>query len=328
MARVSSTRRWLSLSLVSLLLSLGSTAALAEDYPKKSVTIVVAYPAGGATDTLGRIFADHFSQAWGQPVVVENRPGAGGITGTNLAAKAKPDGHTLLMGITAMAQGPALFPSLPYDVKTDFRPVAEIARSQNLMVVPTSLGVETLDDFLALVRKEPDTHTFGSYGNGTSAHIHGEMLNDQAKLDLRHVPYRGAAPLVTDTLAGRLSASFLDAGSTHAHLDSGRFKVLAVTGATRSPLLSEVPTFTELGYKNMELWGWFGLFAPQGTPDDVLQAVSAQARRVLEKPEVIKTITGLGLQVGEESGETFSATLLRDIDVWTKVINDAGITLN
>ncbi|MBZ2187547.1 tripartite tricarboxylate transporter substrate binding protein [Alcanivorax sp. JB21] len=307
------------------LLSVSSLAMA--DYPERTIRIIVPYPAGGATDTLARQIAQGMSETWGQSVIVDNRPGASGITGSNQVARSRKDGYTLLMGIVALAQLPALHANLPFDVAEDFAPLTEVARSQNLLVVPKSHGIATFEELLARVKAEPGEHSYGSYGNGTSAHIYGEMLKQQTGMDLVHIPYRGAAPLITDVLGERLTLGIVDAGSVRAHLDSGRFNVIAVTGAERSELVPEVPTLGELGLENFDPYGWFGMFAPAGVPEPILETLSTEIARIIHSDEVSEVMRGFGLRPVGNDRETFAETVRSDLDVWTSVIEQTGIRI-
>ncbi len=306
---------------------LGLSGQTLAEYPERTIRIVVPYPAGGATDTLARQIAQGLSDAWGESVIVDNRPGASGITGANIVARGRKDGYTLLMGITAMTQLPALYATLPFDVDDDFEPLNEVARSQNLLVVPKSMNVTTFEEFVARVKAEPGQHSYGSYGNGTSAHIHGELLKQQTGLDLVHVPYRGSAPLMTDVLGERLSLGIVDAGSIRPHMDSDRFNVIAVSGVERSDLVPEVPTLKELGLTGFEPYGWFGMFAPSGVPDDILDKLSAEIARIIATEEMADVIRGFGLRPVGSDRDGFADTVDSDLKVWTSVIRQTGIKI-
>src|SRR6218665_1678423 len=230
--------------------------AQAGNYPNQVIRIVVPYPAGGGTDTLARMMASHLQTAWNQTVIVENKPGASGAIGNDMVAKAAPDGYTVLMAITAIVQIPPLMPNLPYDVMKDLQPLAQVANTNSILVVPKASPFKDLKDFVTQVKAAPAKYNFGSYGVGTSSHIQGSLLNMQAGLDLVHVPYKGAAPLLQDLRGNQLSAAFIDMATARPHLDA--MKVLAATGSKRNPTLPEVPTFAELGYHSFEPIGWFG----------------------------------------------------------------------
>jgi tripartite-type tricarboxylate transporter receptor subunit TctC len=258
-------------------------------------------------------------------VVVENKPGAGGTIGNNLVAKAAPDGYTVLMGITALIQQPALM-SLPYDALKDFAPVTQIAKSPSMFVVPLSSPASTLKDFVALVKANPAKYNYGTYGAGTSAHIQGSLLNLQAGLDMVHVPFSGAAPLVTNMVGGQLTSAFIDLGSGRAHLKS--FKPLAVTGTQRLAALPEVPSFKELGYHSYDPYGWFGVFLPAATPAVIVNRLSEETNKILRQPEVVAKIESMALIVGGGKPEEFAQTVKGDAAIYEKIIKEANIKIN
>lgn len=295
-------------------------------YPSQTLRIVVPYAAGGATDALARMVGQKLQEAWGQTVVVENRPGAGGTIGNNLVAKAGADGHTLLMGITAIIQQPSLMNNLPYDVFKDFAPVTRIAISPSMFVVPPSTPVGTLREFVALVKANPGKYNYGTYGAGTSAHIQGSLLNMQAGLDMVMVPFSGAAPLVANMVGGQLTSAFIDMGSGRSQIRN--FKVLAVTGTRRLPDLPDVPTFAEQGFQSFEPYGWFGLFAPAAVPPAVMAKLAAEVNRILALPDIVARIERMGLWVGGGRPEDFAATLRADAEVYARIVREAGIKLN
>ncbi|WP_307617460.1 Bug family tripartite tricarboxylate transporter substrate binding protein [Variovorax boronicumulans] len=303
----------------------GKVRAQSQSYPSKPIRLVVPYPPGGTTDVLARLIGRNLYESWSQATIVDNRPGASGIIGNNSVAKAAPDGYTVLIGITALIQAPALNVALPYDTFNDLVPVAQIASSADLFVVNPSMPANTLSEFVAHARAHPKIYSFGSYGNGTSSHVHGEMLNMQAGLDLIHVPYKGAAAQVNDMLSGQLSTAFVDIGAAQPHLHSGKFRILAATGARRSTLLPDVPTFTELGYKSYEPYGWFGVFVPRGTPKDIVDKLSAEIVRIVNLPEVSTRIHRLGLRVDGVEAIEFARVLKTDALLWSRAIKEAQI---
>jgi tripartite-type tricarboxylate transporter receptor subunit TctC len=311
-----------------LALSLGSAQAQdAQAWPAKMIKVTVPYPAGGATDTLGRMVGSRLETAYRQTVIVDNRPGASGNIGSDMVARAPADGYNVLIGITAMIQAPFLYTKMPFDPFKAFQPVALLARSADLFVVPVATPANTMKEFVALAKAHPGKYNYGSYGNATSSHIHGEMLNAQAGLDLVHVPYKGAAPLVNDLLGGQVSAAFVDVASIRAHLGSGRVKVLAATGAQRFKILPAVPTMTELGYKAFEPYGWFGVFVPAGTPKEIVARLSDNLSKMVQSPEGIARIEGLGLAPGGEKADEFARIMKTDSEVWGKVIREAKISI-
>jgi tripartite-type tricarboxylate transporter receptor subunit TctC len=319
-------RAFLAAALGALLAPAGTALAQAAQYPSQPIRFIVPYPAGGATDTLARTVAQKLNEAWGQPVLVENKAGAAGTIGNNLVAKANTDGYTVLVGITALIQQPSLMEKLPYDPLKDFAPVTLIARSPSMFAVPLDSPAKSLKEFIAMAKANPGKYSYGTYGAGTSAHIQGSLLNMQAGLDLVHVPFNGAAPLVTNLVGGQLPSAFIDSASARPHLKS--IRPLAVTGTQRMPGLPDVPTFAELGYHSFEPYGWFGLFLPAGTPAPIVQKLSDEVNRILRLPDVTAKIEALGLQVAGGKPEEAQKTLRTDAAIYAKIIKDANIRLN
>lgn len=303
-------------------------AAQAQAFPSKPIRLVVPYPPGGGTDILGRLVATKLQESLGQPVVVDNKPGASGVLGNDIVAKAPADGHTLLLGITAIVQGATLFPKLPYDPYKDFIPVSQLSTSTSLLAVPNSLPVKNVAEFVALVKKEPGKHSYGTYGAGSSSHIQGELLKAQAGIDLVHIPYKGAAPLVTDLIGGQISATFVDAGTARSHVKAGSFKVLAVTGTERMKMAPDAPVLSELGYKNFDPKGWFGFFLPAGTPAPIVKKLSAELARIVRLPEVSNRIEELGQTPVGSTDQEFAAVIRHDGPLYAKLIKDLNIKLD
>jgi tripartite-type tricarboxylate transporter receptor subunit TctC len=312
-----------------LLLQLGWANAqdAAADYPRKPIRLIVPYPAGGGSDVVGRLIGAKLSGSLGQPVIVENKPGASGTIGANFAAKAPPDGLTILLGATPLVQVQAFYKDLPYDTFRDLLPVARVALSADVFAVPASLGVSTLDQFVARIAAEPGKHNYGSYGNATSSHMHGELLKLQKKLDLVHVPYKGGAPLVQDFLGMRLTSMFSEVVTMQPHLANPRIRVLAVSGEKRMKMLPNVPTFTELGYKDFEPNGWYGVLVPAGTPQAVVNRLSREMQRIMEMPDVLTRIEELGLQPAPGNAEDLGEWMRRDAAIWSRVARQANIVL-
>ncbi|MBT2322768.1 tripartite tricarboxylate transporter substrate binding protein [Variovorax paradoxus] len=306
------------------LVLLAPAAALAQAaYPSQPIKFIVPYPAGGATDTLARTVAQKLNEAWGQPVLVENKAGAAGTIGNNQVAKAPPDGHTVLIGITALIQQPSLMEKLPYDPLKDFAAVTLVARSPSMFAVPLSSSAKSLKEFIAMAKANPGKLSYGSYGAGTSSHIQGALLNMQAGLDLTHVPFNGAAPLVTNLVGGQLPSAFIDSASARPHLAS--IRPLAVTGTQRMHGLPDVPTFAELGYHSFDPYGWFGVFVPAAVPAPVVQKLSDELNRILRLPDVTAKIEALGLQVAGGKPEEVQKLLRSDAAIYAKIIKDASI---
>jgi tripartite-type tricarboxylate transporter receptor subunit TctC len=315
-----------ALAACAALLLAAPALAQAPAYPSQPIRIVVPYPAGGATDTLARMIGSKLQEAWGQAVIVDNKPGASGMLGNDFVAKAAPDGHTVLLGITAIVQLPALKSKMPYDVLKDLQPLAQVASTNSILAVPSTTSVATLKEFVALAKGQPGKLNYGSYGVGTSSHIQGSLLNMQAGLDLTHVPYKGAAPLLQDLRGGQVSSAFIDMATAQPHLAS--MKVLAVTGTHRNKLLPSVPTFAEQGFHSFEPVGWFGLFMPAGVPAPVAKKFAAEAERILRLPDVAARIEALGMTPGNLTTDEFARVVRSDAQVYAKIIKDANIQID
>ena len=293
-------------------------------YPNKPITFVVPYPAGGATDILARLMAQKFSEAWKVPVVVENKPGAGGTIGNQAVVKATPDGYTVLVAITALVQQIDLM-KLPYDPLKDLAPLTRIATSTSILAVPTDTPANNAKELVELVKKNPNKFSYGTYGPGTSSHLQGAVFSTQNGLDLLHVPFKGAAPLMTAMLGNQVSMAFFDAGSSRSQLP--KFKLLGVTGTQRLAWLPDVPTLKEQGQKMFEPQGWFGFLMPAGTPKPILDKFSTEAIRILAEPDVKKRIEDMGLIVGGDTPEQFAKLMRDDAAVYSKIIKDANIKI-
>ena len=300
----------------------GNTTAAA--YPNQPIRMVVPYPPGGGTDNLARMMGTKLQEAWGQMVIVDNRPGASGTIGNDMVAKAPADGYTVLLAITAIVQVPALM-KLPYDVNRDLQPLAQVASTNSILVVPRGSPVKSLAEFIALVKSQPGKHNFGSYGIGTSSHIQGSLLNMQAGTDLVHVPYKGAAPLLQDLRGGQLTCAFIDMATIRPHLEA--FRGLAVTGIQRNKVVPDVPTFAELGYQSFEPVGWFGLFMPAGVPAPIARKFADESNRILKMPDVVEKIEGQGMTPGGMPTERFAKMVRDDLAVYTRIIKDTNIRL-
>ena len=306
------------------LLGAGTAQAQAV-YPSQPIKFIVPYPAGGATDALARMVAQKMQDNWQQSVVVENKPGAGGTIGANLVAKGPADGYTVLFSIVALVQQIPLM-KLPYDPIKDFAPISRVAISPSVFAASTSLPVNNLAELVKLVKANPGKYSFGTYGPGTSAHLQGELLNMQTGTDLLHVPYQGAAPLITAMLGGQLSTAFLDAGSSRQHFP--KFKLLGVTGTERLSWLPNVPTLKEQGLNSYEPMGWFGLFLPVATPKPVVDKFSVEIQRILKLPDVREKIEAMGLIPGGDTQENFAKVIKSDAEIYARIVRDAKISLN
>ena len=319
-------RKTLALMTLAAACAIGGAQAQ-EPYPSKPIRFIVPYPAGGGTDTIARLIGTQLSQRWGQPVVVENKPGASGILGNDLVAKAPGDGYTVLMGITAVVQIPALYKKVPYRLE-DLTPVSQIAKSADLLMVPRDSGVTTLAQFVDKARAAPGTLNYGTYGNATSSHMNGERFKQQAGIAITHIPYQGSGPEMAALLGGQLSLAFVDATAAYPHIKSDKLNILAITGAQRHPALPQVPTMTEAGYPGLEANGWFGMFLPASTPRPIVDKLGAEISAIVQSPELHKRLTDMGLiAVGSLPGD-FKTQVEKDAAHWKSVAESARISMD
>src|SRR5467141_1337579 len=311
--------------LLGILLSLSSFAADAEAWPAKPVRIVVAYPPGGGIDILARSLADKLAAQWGQPVIVENKPGANTILAAELVAKAA-DGHTVLMTSDGtFSINPHVYAKLPYDPQRDFLPVTLLVLLQQLLVASPALPANNLAEFIALAKARPGSINYASYGSGSQPHLSGEMLKYKAGIDLVHVPYKGISLAVPAVMAGEVQLTFSGVASSIAHLKSGRLKPIAIGGAKRSPLLPEVPTFAELGYPEVETHAWFGLFLPARSPKEAALRIHHDAKSVLDDPRFRQPqLIDKGYEVVGSSPAEFSAYLKKYLEARGVAVKISG----
>ena len=284
-------RRILSALVVACAAAIVSNAVSAQDFPNRAITIIVPQPPGGGTDIISRIVAQQLSLQLGKPVVVENKPGAGTLVGTDAAAKAAPDGYTLLAGLTAnMAVNPSLFKTLSYDPIRDFVPVGMMAEFPFVLVVSNNFPAKSVKELLALAKAKPGEINFASAGNGTGQHLSAELFKLMAGVDMTHVPYRGAAPAYSDVISGRTPVFFDNLASALGQIKGGSVRALGVTGTKRSPLLADVPTIAEAGVPGYQNYVWFGLWAPKNTPKPVVDKLYAEIRKAAATPAVKERI--------------------------------------
>src|SRR6266851_4966089 len=311
--------------LASLLLACCFTAQ-AQAWPAKPVHIFVAYPPGGGIDILARQLADRLTPQWAQPVIVENKPGANTILAADAIAKSAADGHAILMTSDAtFSINPHLYARLPYDAQRDFLPVTMLVLLQQLLVAHPSLPANSLAELIVLARTRPGTINYASYGSGSQPHLSGEMLKYKAGIDLVHVPYKGISLAVPAVMAGEVQLTFSGVAASIAHLKSGRLKPIAIGGATRSPLLPEVPTFAELGYPEVETHAWFGLFLPAGSPREAVTRLYQDTRKILDEPEFRqKQLIEKGYEVVGSSPDEFTAYLKRDSASRARAVKISG----
>jgi tripartite-type tricarboxylate transporter receptor subunit TctC len=299
-------------------------AAQAGDFPTKAIRIVVPFPPGGATDAAARLVAVKMAEHWGQPVLVDNRAGAGGNVGSELVAKSPADGYTLVMGVTGShAINTSLYSKMPYDPVADFVAISQVAVVPNVLVVHPSVPAKNLAELMALAKKEPGKLNYASLGNGTAAHLGMEMLKSEAGVDITHVPYKGSAPAVSDLLAGQVQMMVDGLPSALPHVKAGKLRAIALTSLHRAPSLPDLPTIAET-YPGFYADAWSGLFAPKGTPQPVVDKLSAEVQRILKLPEVREKLAALGAEpVGSTQAE-FAAHVKKEIDKWAKVVKTSG----
>jgi tripartite-type tricarboxylate transporter receptor subunit TctC len=309
-----------------LLLSVLLASLAAHAFPTKPIRVIVPSPPGDGSDVVARLIGEKLTAAWGQQVVVDNRPGAGGRIGTEAAAKAPADGYTWIMA-NAGSHGinGGLYRNLPYDLEKDFAPITQIVRSPNALVVSPSLNVNSVAELIALLKKNPGKYSYGSGGNGSSAHLSAELFKSMAGVDIVHVPYKGASLALTDLVAGNIVMFMGNLPPAMGHIKAGRIKALAVTTRARSKFVPELPTMDEAGLKGFETVAWFGLVAPAGMPAELIAKTHGEVTRILQTEELRARIDPLG---GEPVGNTpqeFAAIIRADIAKWRRVVDQAGI---
>ena len=305
--------------------SASANLAAAQSYPERRITFVVPYPAGGATDVAARLLANKLSEAWKQTVVVENKSGGGGVVGNDYVAKAAPDGYTVLVAITQIIQAPSLVAKLPYDVFKDLAPVTQVGLSTIVLTVPEARPIKSVKELVELAKANPGKVPYGSFGNATTSHLYGELLKKNAGIDMTHVPYRGAAPLLTDLLNNTVTAGFLDLTTAGAQIAAGKIRALAVGGEKRRTQLPNVPTMAELSFPGFEAEGWIGVFVPALTPKDVVTKLSAELARIIASPEGVAGLEAVSLMPVGGSAEAFEAALRRDYARWADVVKATGV---
>lgn len=299
-------------------------AAAQTDYPHRPVTIVVATPAGGATDKTIRLVARSLQNKWKQSIVIDNRAGASGNIASAYVAKSIPDGYTLLVSAGPFAINPSLFKSLPFDTKKDFAPIGQISSFSSVLLVNSAFPAKTMGEFLNITKNTKEPMAFASAGTGTAQHLSMELLRSQAKLNLNHIPYKGGAPAMNDLLAGHVPIMLAGMGDASPHLNSGRVRALALTGKTRSPLLPSIPTFQELGIMDFDSSGWSGLHAPIGTPAAIVQKINADLVSVLQEPEVKQGMAAMDVEPRPTSLSEFKSFMDTQFVKWKEAVDLSG----
>jgi len=314
----------LALRAAAVLLAATAAAAHAQ-YPNKPIRMVVPFPAGGTTDIMARAVAAELQKSFGQPVVVDNKAGAGGNIGSDFVAKAAPDGYTLLMGtVGTHAINVTLYPKMPYDAVKDFAPVSLVAGVPNILVAAPAYPVNSVKELIDAAKKDPAAVTFASSGSGTSIHLSGELFKLLTGTQMTHVPYKGSSAAIPDVMSGQVNVMFDNAPSVMPHIKGGKLKAIAVTSGKRSPALPNVPTIAEAGVPGFEASSWFGVLAPAGTPKDIVDKLSQAIVKALQTPEMKERMAGQGADAVGNTPEQFGAHIKAEIDKWAKVVKASG----
>ena len=321
-----SLRRAFIAAVLALALTPPMAAHAQQGYPSKLIKIIVPTAPGGGNDAMARIVASKLQDRWKSPVIVENKAGANGAIASEFVARAAPDGYTILFGyIATHGINPGLS-KVPYDPIKDFEPVAEIAEAQGVLVVNPKVEAKTVKELIALAKAKPGTMSYASAGNGTAPHIAGELLKQQAGIDILHIPYKGSGPAMTDTLAGTTQMMFPSLVAAGPHIKSGKLRALAVTGSKRSPLFPQLPTIAEGGVAGFEITQWYGFFAPAKTPKDIVDKLNKEIVAIMKDPDVAKKFAEQGADIVTGSPDDFGKLVQSELAKWSKFIKEAKIT--
>jgi tripartite-type tricarboxylate transporter receptor subunit TctC len=322
-----SRRHWLVHTSV-LATALAAGTAFAQAWPSKSISLIVPFPAGGTTDVLARAVGVELSKSLGQPVVVESKPGAGATVGADFVSKAKPDGHTLLMGAVHHTIATSVYKKLGYDFQTSFAPVTTVALVPNVLVVNPGVPAKTVKELLALAKAAPGQFTYGSNGNGTGQHLIGAQFEGMGGVQMLHVPYKGSGPLTTDLLGGQVNMSFDTITPVLPHIKAGKLRALAVTTVKRSVALPDVPTLDESGLKGFNMGTWFGVLAPAATPADVVGRLNAEIVKIINNPEFRKKMEEIGAVPVGDTPAQMAAQIKDDTERFAKLVKDAKVSID
>ncbi len=303
-----------------------SNPAMAQSWPSKPIRIVIAQAPGSATDVISRVVGNQLSESLGQPIVIDARPGAGGVLGTEVAARSAPDGYTLFMANNSThGSNPAVYAELPYDAIKDFAPISFVASVPYVLVVDPRLPVSTVKEFIALAKSRPGKMNYASAGTGSTHHFCGELLKSMARIDILHIPYKGSGPGIAGLLGGEVSMMFSNVADIGSQIRGGKVRALAVTATRRASLLPEVPTMAEAGLPGFEITSWFGLLAPAGTPSAIIARLNAETVKVLGRADVKATLAAQGLEVAPGSPARFAAHIRSEIARFRMIAKAAGI---
>ncbi len=299
--------------------------AAADTYPSKPIRFIVPFPPGGPTDVVARLVGQKLSESLGQSVVIDNRPGAGGIIGTDQGAKAAPDGYTIIAATAQLAVHPSLQPKMPFDVAKDFAPIGQTYDLPMVMVVNLDVPAKTFQDVIKLAKDKPGEFSYTSSSNGSFGHLAIEQLKSVGGFDMVHIPYKGAAPAMTDVLAGQVPFMFSDIITALPHIRDNKVRAIAIGNAKRSELLPELPTVADAGFPGFSVSAWGGIMAPKGTPKEVIDRLSGEIRKIMADPDVRKRMLQLGVEPVASSPEEFAALIRADTERWAKVIKENKI---
>ena len=304
-----------------------AASAFAQAWPNKPISLVVPFPAGGTTDVLARALADKLQHSLGQPMIVESKPGAGATLGADYVAKAKPDGHTLLVGAVHHTIASSVYKKLPYDFQKDFAPVTTIALVPNVLTVNAGNPAKTVAELVAQAKAQPGRLNYGSNGNGTAQHLIGTQFENLTGTEIAHIPYKGSGPLVTDLLGNQVTMSFDTVTPVLQHIRSGKLRALAVTTGKRAAALPEVPTLEEAGVKGIDIGTWFGVLAPAATPKEIVAKLNAEMVKVIQSAEFRKRMDEIGAEPIGSSSEQMAAQIRSETDKFAKLVKDAKVTI-
>lgn len=319
----------ISLVLFAALLAGGAGGAAAQQgYPSRPIRFIVPYPPGGSTDILARVIGQNMSARWGQQVVIDNRSGAGGIVGTEIAATAPPDGHTIIMVTSSHATLPSLYKKMPYDTLKDFAPVTLVSSTPYILVAHPKLGVKSVKELISLLKSKPGQFNYASSSSGGMGHIAGELFKSMAAVDMVHVPYKGSGAAIPDVLGGHVPLMFDNILSVLPHVKSGRLIALAVSTARRSPVVPELPTVAESGLPGFDVGIWFGVLAPANTPAKIVTALNSEIVRILQTPDMRERLSSQGAEPIGGTPKQFAEHIKAEMVKWGKVIRDAGIRID
>lgn len=305
-----------------------ASGAVAQNYPTRPIRFIIPFPPGGPRDVQARLVGPKLSEAWGQPVVIDNRAGANGIIGLDLAAKAPPDGHTLAMISAGFAAAPSLYAKLPYDTLHDFVPIVPLTSGPGILIVNNALPVKSVKELIAYARSRPGQLHYGSAGNGAPSHLAVELFKVMTHTDIVHVPYRGMAPAINDLFGGQIQLSLPTIPGGLPYAQSGRVRALAVSGAKRSPAAPEVPTLAEAGVPGYEATNWYGIAAPAATPHTIIVKLNSEIGRILAQPDVRTKLLNLGMETDAKSPQAFAEYVQQEVGKWARVVKSANIRLD